>query len=75
MYREITREKAIVIFVIVALFLSFSFLAGVTYGLLLKPGVGDRYANIFFMVSFTLIFFSLIYVYHIWIIRIQEREE
>jgi uncharacterized membrane protein YoaK (UPF0700 family) len=75
MYKDITKEKAIVIIVIVALLLFLSFLAGVAYGLLIKPNFGDRYANIFFMVSFTIIFFSLIYIYHIWMSRIQERED
>ena len=75
MYRDITKEKIIVITVITALLLIFSFLAGLAYGYLLKPRFGERYANIFFMVSFTIIFFSLIYIYHIWIGRIQERED
>jgi hypothetical protein len=75
MYKEITREKALVIIVMIALLMFLSFLSGVAYGLLLKPNYGERYANIFFMVSFTLIFFSLVYVYHLWITRIQGREE
>jgi len=75
MYKDITKNKTIVIIVIIALLFVLSFLAGIAYSLLLKPNFGDRYANIFFMVSFTLIFFSLIYIYHIWISRIQERED
>lgn len=74
MMENITKEKTMVIIVISALLLFFSFLAGLAYGLLLKPHVGERYANIFFMVSFTIIFFSLVYIYHIWISRIQDRE-
>jgi uncharacterized membrane protein YoaK (UPF0700 family) len=75
MFKDIIREKTIVIIVIIALLFILSFLAGIAYGLLLKPNFGDRYANIFFMVSFTIIFFSLIYIYHIWMSRIQERED
>jgi peptidoglycan biosynthesis protein MviN/MurJ (putative lipid II flippase) len=75
MYKDITKEKFIVITVLTALLLIFSFLAGLAYGYLLKPRFGERYANIFFMVSFTIIFFSLIYIYHIWIGKIQGRED
>jgi hypothetical protein len=38
------------------------------------PSFGLRYANIFFMVSFTIIFFSLVYLYHIWMTRYQKNE-
>ena len=75
MLENITKEKAIVIIVISALLLFLSFLAGIAYVLLLRPSFGDRYANIFFMISFIVIFFSLVYLYHIWICRIQGRED
>ncbi len=75
MLENITKEKAIVIVVIFASLLFLSFLAGIAYILLLRPSFGDRYANIFFMISFTVIFFSLVYMYHIWITRIQGQED
>ncbi|UCE73630.1 MAG: hypothetical protein JSV56_11480 [Methanomassiliicoccales archaeon] len=75
MKEYLEKEKLIVIIVITALLLFLSFLSGLAYIFLLGPSFGDRYANIFFMVSFTIIFFSLVYLYHIWITRIQERED
>jgi hypothetical protein len=74
MFKGIDREKAIVILVCFALLILFSFLAGQIYLHFLMPSFGLRYANIFFMVSFTIIFFSLVYLYHIWMIRYQKNE-
>jgi len=75
MYRDLTKEKTMVIIVIAFLLIFLSFLAGLIYGYLLKPNYGERYANIFFMISFTIIFFSLVYLYHIWITKIQNKED
>ena len=75
MMEDLSKQKTIIIVVISASLFFFVFLAGIAYALLLRPSFGDRYANIFFMVSFTAIFFSLIYIYHIWIGRIQNREK
>lgn len=75
MFKELTREKFIVIVVITALFLSLSYVSGVLYIIFLRPTFGLRYANIFFMVSFSIIFFSMVYIYHIWITKIQGEEE
>ncbi len=75
MLDDVSKEKVIVIVVISASLLILMFLAGAAYVVFVRPTFGLRYANIFFMVSFTIIFFSLIYIYHIWITRIQERED
>jgi hypothetical protein len=75
MFKGIDREKAIVILVCFSLLILFSYLAGQVYLLLLMPSFGLRYANIFFMVSFTIIFFSLVYLYHIWMTRYQKNEK
>lgn len=75
MLENMTKKKAIVIIVISALLLILIYLAAIAYVLLIRPSYGLRYANIFFMISFTVIFFSLVYIYHIWISRIQERED
>lgn len=75
MFEGIDREKAIVILVCFALLLLFSFLAGQAYIIFLGPSFGLKYANAFFMISFTIIFFSLVYIYHIWMTKIKGEEK
>jgi len=72
---NITSQKAIIIIVVSGLLLGLSFLAGVIYAYLLRPQFGDRYANLFFMVSFLLIFASVVYLYHIWVMKTANKED
>jgi hypothetical protein len=74
MLDEKTKESYTVIIVCFGLLVLFSFLAGQIYLLFVMPSFGLRYANIFFMISFTIIFFSLVYLYHIWMIRYKKSE-
>jgi hypothetical protein len=73
MLDDVSKEKVIVIVVISASLLILMFLAGLAYVVFVRPTFGLQYANIFFMVSFAVIFFSLIYLYHIWVTKIQDR--
>ena len=75
MAENITSQKVAVIIVISALLLGLSALAGVVYSYLLRPRYGDQYANLFFMISFVLIFASVIYLYHIWVERMVKKED
>jgi hypothetical protein len=75
MDENITTQKVAVIIVISAMLLGLSALAGVVYAYLLRPRYGDRYANLFFMVSFVLIFASVVYLYHIWVERMAKKED
>lgn len=75
MQKEITKEKTIVIIVCTVLLLGLSFVTGIIYNILLKPTFGLQYSNLFFMISFILIFFSVVYIYHVWISKIQEQEK
>ncbi len=74
MDNNITPRKVIIIIVISALLLGLSALAGVMYAYLLRPRYGDRYANVFFMISFVLIFAFVVYLYHIWVERMAKEE-
>ena len=75
MYKDMTKEKFVVIIISTIILLSLSFVAGMIYNFFIKPSYGLQYANIFFMVSFTMIFFFVVSLYHIWITRIQKQEE
>ena len=75
MDEKITSQKVAIIIVIRALLLGLSALAGVIYAYLLRPRYGDRYANLFFMISFVLIFASVVYLYHIWVDRMAKKED
>ncbi|UCE36495.1 MAG: hypothetical protein JSW00_13380 [Thermoplasmata archaeon] len=75
MFEGVHREKTAVILVCFALLILFSYLAGQAYIIFLRPSFGLRYANPFFMISFSIIFFSLVYVYHSWITRIEGEEK
>jgi hypothetical protein len=74
MRNEITKEKVIVIIVCTVLLLGLSFVSGIIYTIFLKPSFGLQYSNLFFMISFILIFFAVAYIYHIWISRILGQE-
>jgi predicted membrane-bound spermidine synthase len=74
MQKKISKEKITVIIVCTALLLGLSFIAGMIYNFLLKPKFGLQYSNLFFMISFILIFFSIAYIYHVWISKIQGHE-
>ncbi len=74
MDENITSKKVAVIIVISAMLLGLSALAGVIYAYLLRPRYGDQYANLFFMISFVLIFASVVYLYHIWVERMAKKE-
>jgi hypothetical protein len=75
MDNNITPQKVTIIVVISAMLLGLSALAGVIYAYLLRPRYGDRYANVFFMISFVLIFASVVYLYHIWVERMEKKED
>jgi membrane protease YdiL (CAAX protease family) len=75
MYKDMTKEKYVVIIVSIIILILLSFAAGMIYNFFIKPSYGLQYANIFFMISFTLIFIFLVSFYHIWITKIQKREE
>ncbi len=75
MDENITSQKVAVIIVISAMLLGLSALAGLIYGYILRPRYGDQYANLFFMISFVLIFASVVYLYHIWVERMVNKED
>ena len=74
MNENITSQKVAVIIVISAMLLGLSALAGMIYAYLLRPQYGDQHANLFFMISFVLIFASVVYLYHIWVERMAKKE-
>jgi hypothetical protein len=75
MDENITSQKVAVIIIISAMLLGLVALAGVIYAYLLRPRYGDQYANLFFMISFVLIFGSVVYLYHIWVERMAKKED
>ena len=75
MPKEISKEKVVIIVVCTVLLLFFSFLSGIIYNLFINPSFGLKYSNIFFMISFSLIFFSVVYIYHILITKRWEQEK
>jgi hypothetical protein len=72
---KLTSKNITIVIVMSALLLGLSALAGVIYGYLLRPRYGDRYANLFFMISFVLIFASVLYLYHVWVESYVKRED
>lgn len=73
--KKITKLKAYLIIIIVALLFTLVFASAVVYVVFIQPTYGDTYSNIFFMITFTVIFFSLIYIYHIWITKIYGKDD
>ena len=75
MDNKLTSANITIIIVISAMLLGLSALSGLIYGYLLRPRYGDRYANLFFMISFVLILASVLYLYHIWVERTVRKED
>jgi hypothetical protein len=74
MDKEISKVKIIVIIVCVVILLVLSFLSAIIYTLFLMPTFDRQYANLFFMISFVLIFSLIATLYHIWMTKLQSSE-
>jgi hypothetical protein len=75
MDKEISKVKIIVIIVCVVILLVLSFLSAIIYTIFLMPTFDRQYANLFFMVTFGLIFTFIATLYHMWTIKVQSPEQ
>lgn len=74
MDKGITKEKAVIVIVCTILLLVLSFLSAIIYSIFLMPTYDRQYSNLFFMISFVLIFSFIATLYHVWITKIQSLE-
>jgi hypothetical protein len=72
MAMDIPVKKISVIIVCIILLLVFSFGSAIIYLTFIKPSYDMQYANLFFMISFVLIFSFIAALYHMWMKKVQS---
>lgn len=72
---NMASNRIMVIMILCGLLFGLVILSGIAYALLLRPQHGDRYADIFFMVSFVGIIALLMFIYYVWVERDNGGEE